>query len=96
MNFQKTSSVEETENTRPAYYKGDIRLPLIPLGVLSEFTNKVVPFIMKAERFHGNLIASTNRVRVENIVCFLVDRDQLQEMEDLQMVWAPGINVKQL
>ena len=84
LNFQKTSSVEETENTRPAYYKGDIRLLLIPLGVLSEFTNnEVVPFIMKAERFPGNLIASTNPVRVENIVCFLVDLDQLQEREDL-------------
>ena len=84
LNFQKTSSVEETEKTRPAYYKGDIRLPLIPLGVLSEFTNnEVVPFIMKAERFHGHLIASPNPVRVENIVCFLFDLDQLQEPEDL-------------
>ena len=84
LNFQKTSSVEETENTRPAYYKGHIRLPLIPLGVLSEFTNKdVVPIIMKAERFHGHLIASTNPVRVENIVCFLVDLNQLQEPKDL-------------
>ena len=84
LNFQKTSSVEETENTRLAYYKGAIRLPLIPLGVLSEFTNdEVVPFIMKAERFHGHLIASTNPVRVENIACFLVDLDQPQEPEDL-------------
>lgn len=84
LNFQKTSSVEETENSRPAYYKGDIRLPLIPPAVLSEFTNnEVVPFIMEAERFHGHLIASTNPVRVENNVCFLVDLDQLQEPEDL-------------
>ena len=84
LNFQKTSSAEETENTRPAYYKGDIRLPLIPPGVLSEFTNnEVVPFIIKAERFHGHLIASTNPVRVQNNVYFLVDLDQLQEPEDL-------------
>ena len=84
LNFQKTRSVEETENTRPAYYKGDIRLPLIPPAVLTEFTNnEVVPFIMKAERFHGHLIASTNPVRVENNVCSLVDLDQLQEPEDL-------------
>jgi len=56
LKFQKPSSVEETENT--AYYKGDIRLPLIPPGALSKFTNnEVVPFIMKAERFHGHLIA---------------------------------------
>ena len=84
MKFQKPSSVEETENTRHAYYKGHIRLPLIPPGVLSKFTNnEVVPFIMKAERFHGHLIASTNPVSVENNVCFLVDLDQLQEPEDL-------------
>jgi len=82
--FQKSSSVEETENTRPAYYKGDIRLPLIPPGVLSKFTNnEVVPFNMKAERFYGHLIASTNPVSVENHVCFLVDLSQLQEPEDL-------------
>ena len=37
---------------------------------------------MEAERFHGHLIASTNPVNVEN-VCFLVDLDQLQELEDL-------------
>ena len=64
--------------------QGDIRLSLIPVGVLSELTNnEVVPFIMKAERFHGHLIASTNPVRAENIVCFLNDLDQLQEPEDL-------------
>ena len=81
---RQTSSVEETENTRPAYYKGDIRLPLIPPGVLCEFTNnEVVPFIIKAKRFHGHLIASTNPVRVQNNVYFLVDLDQLQEPEDL-------------
>ena len=52
--FQKPSSVEETENNRHVYYKGYIRPP----GVLSKFTNnEVVPFIMKAERFHGHLIA---------------------------------------
>ena len=51
---------------------------------LSEFTNnEVVPFIMQVERFHGHLIVSTNPVRVENNVCFLVDLDQLQEPEDL-------------
>ena len=38
---------------------------------------------MKAERFHGHLTALTNTVLVENIVCFLVDLDQLQEPEDL-------------
>jgi len=84
LNFYKPSSVEETENTRHAYYKGHIRLPLILPGVLSKFTNNEgVPFIMKAERFHDHLIASTNPVSVENNVCFLVDLDQLQEPEDL-------------
>ena len=81
LNFQKPSSVEETENTRPAYYKGDIRLPLIPPGVLRKFTNnEVVPFIMKREKFYSHLIASTNPASVENNVYFLV---QLQEPEDL-------------
>jgi len=50
-----------------------------------EFTNnrEVVPFITKAERFHGHLIDSTNPAGVENNVCFLVHLDQLQEPEDL-------------
>ena len=84
LKFPESSSFVETENNSPGHYKGDIRLPLIPSAVLSEFTNnEVVPFIMNAERFHGHLIASTNPVRVENNVCFLVDLDQLQEPEDL-------------
>ena len=51
LNFQKTSSVEETENSRPAYYKGDIRLPLIPPAVLSEFTNNEVVPLWKPRGF---------------------------------------------
>ena len=61
LKFQRPSSVEETENTRHAYYKGHIRRPLIPPGVLSKFTNNdEVPFIMKAERFHGHLFDCLN------------------------------------
>ena len=53
-NFQKTRSVEETENTRSAYYKGDIRLPLAleeSRGVLassSDFSNCSPYFVSMA------------------------------------------------
>ena len=84
MDFSEASLVAEPEGTTPDYYKGNRLLPIIPLKILGDFSNNgVLPFILNAEKSHPKLIASTNPVRVENNVCFLVDLDKLQEPEDI-------------